>query len=427
MQIEILQRIISEGQQLIGNINLIERPAFYEQNGNYVFVGLRQTGKSYMLYARMKELLREGVNLKRLVLVNFDDERVNMKADELDQIVQAQRAMTDEPPIFFFDEIQNIDGWERFARRLANYKYRVYITGSNAKMLSREISTTLGGRYWTRQVLPYSFCEYMRAARFELSEDWRYGAQDADIERLFHDYFYFGGMPEIVNVATKRAWLNEMFSKILLSDIVVRNHLRSEEVLRLVVRRLADCVMQPLALNRLTGLIKSTGAQIGRNTLTDYIGYLHDSCLIFSIENYAASFSEKATAKKHYFSDNGLLNIFLRTPDTLLLENIVAISLLRRYGAGNFYFYRANIEIDFLIPEERQALQVSWSIDQPETRSRELSSLEKFHSRFPDYSLAIVTRHPHLQSLALSDGTPIRTVSVARWVIEIDGEAHKTP
>lgn len=423
MQVELLQRIISEGQQLVGHIQLVERPAQYESTGNYVFVGLRQVGKSYMLYARMQELLRSGISPQQLVYVNFDDERIDLRADELDQIVQAFHAMTDLEPYYFFDEIQNVEGWERFARRLANYKQKVFITGSNAKMLSREISTTLGGRYWTRLIFPYSFEEYLRAVGFELLTNWQYGTLDADIERHFKDFFYFGGLPEIVNVATKRAWLNEMYSKILLSDIIVRNNLRSEQAVRMIVRRLAESVMQPTSINRLVGLIRSTGITISNATLNDYMRYLHESCLIFSIENYTAKFAERATVMKHYFADNGLLNIFLRTPDTLLLENIVAIELYRRYGAGNVYFYRENIEVDFVIPDAGLAIQVTWSIEGTDVFKREIEALNKFHSRFPDFSPVVITRYETNMGVTLDDGTPVAVAPVWKWLL---GNAKNT-
>lgn len=417
MQIELLQRIISEGQQLIGRIQLVKRPAQYEDTGNYVFVGLRQVGKSYMLYARMQELISQGVSPQQLVYINFDDERIDLKAEELDQIIQAHRTMTDLEPLFFFDEIQNVEGWERFARRLANYKQRVYITGSNAKMLSREISTTLGGRYWTRLILPYSFSEYLRAVGFELPSNWQFGASDADIERYFKDYLYFGGLPEIVNVMTKRAWLNEMYSKILLSDIIVRNNLRSENAVRMIVRRLAESVMQPISINRLVGLVRSTGTTISNATLNDYIRYLRDSFLIFSVENYAAKFSERATVMKYYFTDNGLLNIFLRTPDTLLLENVVAVELCRRYGIGNFYFYRENIEIDFVIPEDNLAIQVAWSIDDGDTIEREKEAHNKFHKRYPGFNHLLITRYETNTKAILDDGTPVQIIPVWKWLL----------
>lgn len=132
MERELIRKIIIESQEFVADIPLIERPFHFEKNGNYVFVGIRQAGKSYLLYQRIKQLIAEGHSIEEIVYINFDDERLRlMAADEFDLILQAYASLFDKRPIFFFDEIQNIDGWENFARRLANQKYTVYITGSN--------------------------------------------------------------------------------------------------------------------------------------------------------------------------------------------------------------------------------------------------------------------------------------------------------
>lgn len=163
MEKELFRTIIAENQEYIGRIPLVQRPLDLEEYGNYVFVGVRQAGKSYLLYQRIQQLLANGVEIENIVYVNFDDERLQeMSATDFDLILQAYHSMYDSQPIFFFDEIQNVEGWANFARRLANQKYRVYITGSNAKMLSRDIETVLGGRYLDISVFPYSFSEYLK-------------------------------------------------------------------------------------------------------------------------------------------------------------------------------------------------------------------------------------------------------------------------
>ena len=157
---EIIRTLIKEGQETLGEVELYNRPYEFEENGRYVLVGVRQAGKSYMLYKRAKQLLASGHSLEEMVYIDFDDERLlGMTAVDLDLILQAYGSVYSHKPIFFFDEIQNIEAWEHFARRLANQKYQVFITGSNAKMLSRDIQTTLGGRYLDGKVFPYSFAE----------------------------------------------------------------------------------------------------------------------------------------------------------------------------------------------------------------------------------------------------------------------------
>ena len=217
---ELLRDIILDNQRLIEKIDLVERDIALEEKGNYVFVGVRQAGKSYMLYQRMQHLIHEGHSLDEMLYVSFDDERLaGMKADELDLLLQAHRSLYDCKPVIFLDEIQNIDGWQYFARRLANEKYQVYITGSNAKMLSRDMATTLGGRYWIKDIYPYDFSEYLRAHDVQLPKHWNVGKTKNDVARLFNDYFYYGGFPELTHVVAKRAWLTNIYSKIFFSDI----------------------------------------------------------------------------------------------------------------------------------------------------------------------------------------------------------------
>lgn len=163
MQKEIFKTLIKEGQAEIRDIELYQRPFEFEEEGRYVLVGIRQAGKSYLLYQRAKQFLQTGHDIREIVYINFDDERLyDMKVEDFDLILQAYSTMYDSKPLLFFDEIQNIQGWEHFARRLANQKYRVFITGSNAKMLSRDIATTLGARYFDEKIYPYSFKAIVR-------------------------------------------------------------------------------------------------------------------------------------------------------------------------------------------------------------------------------------------------------------------------
>ena len=138
----------------------------------------------------------------------------------------------------------------------------------------------------------------------------------------------------------KRIWLNQLYNKIFFSDLVVRNKVRNEAALRMTVKRLAaESVKQPIAYNRISNLVKSTGVNCQPNTVMDYVGFLRDACMIFSLTNYVSKFSERETIKKHYFVDNGLLNIFLTDGNANLLENLCAIHLHRQYDETQLFFY----------------------------------------------------------------------------------------
>lgn len=417
MNKELFRAIISENQEFIGSIPLVERPLHLEESGNYVFVGVRQAGKSYLLYQRVKELLGCGINLHDIVYVNFDDERLlGMTTDDFDLILQAYYSMHDGQPIFFFDEIQNVDGWANFARRLANQKHRVYVTGSNSKMLSRDIETVLGGRYLSVYVLTYSFEEYLKAIGISVSGGSQYGRKANELQRHFRTYFEWGGFPELVNFREKRVWLNSLYNRIFFNDLVVRHKVKNEDSLRMCIRRLAESVMQPCSLNSLSNLVKSTGRPCSPSTVMEYVRYLQESCLLISLDNYASKYVDKETVKKHYFIDNGLLHLFINNPDTALLENLCAINLYKRYGKGVYYFNR-NIEVDFYVPDEKLAIQASFRMSEEATLEREIKALVALHGLYETQRNLIITYED--EGIMERDGIMIEIIPVWKWLLDM--------
>lgn len=414
---ETIRTLIKEGQEALGEVELYDRPYEFEENGRYVLVGVRQAGKSYMLYKRAKQLLASGHRLEEMVYIDFDDERLlGMTATDLDQILQAYGSVYSYKPILFFDEIQNVEGWEHFARRLANQKYQVFITGSNAKMLSRDIQTTLGGRYIDGKVFPYSFVEYLGAQGVVLSKEWQHGKVRSQVQQAFNKYLMWGGFPELLMYRNKRRWLNDLYEKILLGDVILRNKVKNEMALRLTIKRLADNVMQPTSYNRIANLVKGTGVSTSVASVIDYVRYAKEACILFPLENYASKFVEKETVKKHYFIDNGLLSIFLIGGEAVLLENICAVYLYRKYENG-LYFYNKNIEVDFFVADEAYAVQVSYSISDEETRKREVDGLKKLHTFMPLKRMVIVTFDEE-ETIKLDDDRFIEVIPVWKWLLE---------
>jgi len=414
---ETFRSLIREGQEEIRDVDLYERPFEFEQQGRYVLVGIRQAGKSYMLYKRAKQLITSGHQLEEIVYIDFDDERLlGMTADEFDLILQAYSSVYETKPILFFDEIQNVDGWEHFARRLANQKYLIYITGSNARMLSRDIQTTLGGRYIDAKIFPYSFHEYLDAQGISLEKEWMYGKMRSKVQQSFSEYLTWGGFPELLLYRNKRHWLNDLYEKILLSDVIQRNKVKNEMALRLALKRLADNVMHPTSYNRLANLVKGTGVNTSVTSIIDYIHYAQDACMLFSIENYASKFVEKESVKKHYFIDNGLLNVFLTNGKSLLLENLCAIHLFRKYE-NNVYYFQRNYEIDFFIPDESYAIQVAYTIEDEDTRLREIDGLKKFHAFHPLKRMVIVT-YDEEKKIELENNGSIEVIPAWKWLLD---------
>lgn len=419
MNKDVFKTLIKEGQDEIQEVELNRRRFEFEEQGRYVLVGVRQAGKSYLLYQRAKMMLESGHDISEIVYINFDDERLlGMTAEDFDLILQAYSTMFDGKPILFFDEIQNIEGWEHFARRLANQKYMVFITGSNAKMLSRDIATVLGARFFDEKVFPYSFREFLDANNVTLKSDWEYSKQRNEVQRLFAEYFRWGGFPELFLYRNKRHWLNGLYEKIILGDVILRNNIKNDHALRLAVKRLAENVKQPIAYNRLANLVKSTGVSTNTASMIDYVRYVKEACLMFTLDNYASKFVEKETIKKHYFVDNGLLSIFLNDADTSLLENLCAIVLYKRYNSDDdsprLYYYNRNIEVDFYIPDEHIAIQASYDITDEATRKREVNALVQLNALEPLQQALIITYDQ--EEIIEKDGLTINVVPAWKWV-----------
>lgn len=416
MEIELLKRILTDNRKWISKVDLVKRDIELDENLNYVFVGLRQAGKSYLMFQRIRQLLDAGHSMDEIIYLNLDDERLfEMKAEELDLILQAHYQLNDCTPILFLDEIQNIDRWEHFARRLANEKYRVYITGSNAKMLSGEVATTLGGRYMIQEVYPYSFAEYLCANGLMLGKNWMYDSDVVNaVQRMFSSYFQYGGFPESVTVAQKRSWLSVLYQKIFLGDLVTRYKIRNDVSLKLLVKKLSESVKQPSSFSRLANIVSSAGQKIQTATVIEYIKYMEETWLLFSLTNYAAKFAEKESAKKFYFRDNGILNLFLVDPETSLLENRVAIELKKRYG-DEVYFYNKSVEVDFYVPQVDWLIQASYSISDDATYEREVAALLKVTKHVKAKRLTIITYNEERE--IKSGETSIEVLPLWKWLL----------
>ena len=416
MDIELLKRIIITNRQRIKEIPVTRRDYQLDDNMNYVFTGVRQSGKTYFMYQRIQDMLNHGVDINSIVYVKFDDERlIGFSAADFDAILQAYYQLNEQKPVLFLDEIQNIPSWEKFARRMANEKYRVYITGSNAKMLSSEFATILGGRYQTIDVYPYSFYEFLVANKFSLEKNWQYDDEAVNgVRRLLGSYFYNGGFPESLVATQKREWLSTLFQKMLLGDIVARYKVKNVNAMSFIVKKLSESVRQPISCTRLTQLVSSLGEKVQVNTLIDYLRFLEESWIVVPVKNFASRFVEREGIKKYYFCDNGILNLFLMDGNTSLLENIVAVNLKRRYG-DDVYFYRKNVEVDFYLPLKSELIQVSYSIDDEETKRREVDALLKTADFLEAKSLTIITMNE--ECVIEKKGKQIKVLPLWKWLL----------
>ena len=414
---DLIKVLISEYQDFVSQVELIPRDVELVDGLNYVFVGLRHAGKSYLMFQRIAQLIAQGHKKEEILYFNFEDDRIDsLDVSDLDLIKTCYEEMYDNRPIFFLDEIQLVDMWEKFARRLADQKYQVYITGSNAKMLISEIATTLGGRYMIHEVYPYSLKEYLKVNGIDINEKnstYKYGKQ---IVKLTNLYFQHGGLPETVGMKEPRSWMSNLFSKIFFGDLVARYRIRNDFALRVMIRKMAESVKQPLSYSRIASIVSSTGKKLSTDAAIDYVGYMAESWLILPYENLYGKLQDKESNRKYYFTDNGLLHLFLIDANTSLLENIVAVTLRRKYGDGSYFWNNKNAEVDFVVPEEGLAVQVSYSMADADTFKRETDGLIKLSSVQPVKRMIVVTMDE--ERIAEKEGFQIELIPLWKWLLE---------
>ena len=419
MNHRILKSIIFDQHEIIKNFNINKREYNFDLNANYVLVGLRRAGKSTLLYKIVQDLIEQGIEWNQIIYINFEDERLtDFTIQDFNDILLVQSELSNKKGYFFFDEIQNIDGWEKFARRLADSKEHIFITGSNAKMLSSEIEKTLGGRFLSKYISPYNFREFLTAKQQDFSESSILSTKSSGkIIRNFTEYFYFGGFPETVNFMEKREYVSSIYQKILLGDIATRNNIRNLTGLKILIKKIAETTKDEISYSKLHNILKSIGIQISKDVIIDYVKYAHQAYLIFSVKNYFSKFVEKETTPKYFFYDNGLINLFLLNEEPRLLENLVAINLKHKYKDEVFYLKSSSIDIDFFVPEIQTVFQVAYSIKNISSQ-REINSLVEVAKSFKEAKQFVIITFEEENSINI-DNIEIKIIPIWKWLLSI--------
>lgn len=419
MDHNLLKTVIFDQHEIIRNFKIVDREYKFDINANYVVTGLRRAGKSTLLYKVVQDLVANGTDWNQIIYINFEDERLGeFTLEDFNDILAVQAELSDKNGWFFFDEIQNINGWEKFARRMADSKEHIFITGSNAKMLSAEIESRLGGRYLTQYISPYNFREYLTAKNVSFSKNMILSTKGCGkIRREFENYFYFGGFPENITYIDKREYISSIYHKILLGDIASRNGVRNPNGLRLLMKKIAESVKDESSYSRLHNILKTIGIKISKDIVIDYTEYAQEAYLIFAVRNYFSKFVDKESTPKYYFSDNGLLNLFLNREEPRLLENLIAINLWNNYKDSVYYLKSGNLDADFFVEETGTVIQAAYSIsnisDDRETRALIQAAKDiKEAKRF-----MIITYDE--EKLMNIDGMKIEVIPIWKWLLEL--------
>lgn len=352
---------------------LDEMRKYFDLPQAVIVAGIRRCGKSTLLRQIMSEL---GGNF---YYFNFEDERLmSFTTDNFNDLYECLIEIQGQHSSFFFDEIQNVPGWERFVRRLQDEGNKFYITGSNATLLSRELGTRLTGRYLDYVLYPFSFREFLSWKDFSFKKrDLFDTKRRAEIKKYFDEYFAKGGMPEYLQFGSEEA-LKKVYESIVYRDIMTRYDLRDETAFRELCVYLFSNLAVPFSYTSVKEMLRLGSV----NTAKSYIQYLENSFLFFTVNKFQFSYRKQILSpKKVYCIDNAfarVLGFSFSGNQGRLLENLVFLELKRR-GFDVFYFSdKNNCEVDFVLRKNNSTeglVQVCWGWDDEKTRDREIKAL----------------------------------------------------
>jgi predicted AAA+ superfamily ATPase len=369
-----IKSVIYDQQLLYKNKSLVGRlfvPDFSKDKEITILSGIRRAGKSSLL-----NIVRNQ-NKEKDYFINFDDERLaSFTVNDFQNLYEVFIEIFGEQKTFYFDEIQNVEGWERFVRRLHDNGNKIYITGSNATMLSKELGTRLTGRYIKYELYPFSFQEFLKFKQVNYTEkDIFTTFGRAKLKSKFNEYFKKGGFPGFLENENVQ-YLKSLYESILYRDVMVRNKITNEKEILELSLFLASNTAKLITYNSLKKVIGVQNA----TTVKNYMKIIQDTYLISLVNKYDTSLKKQVqNPKKVYFVDVGLVRIvgFHNSDnDGRLLENLVFVELKRR--AKDVYYHKNKYECDFVIKQKNkitEAIQVSWSLHNDETRKREINGL----------------------------------------------------
>jgi predicted AAA+ superfamily ATPase len=391
---EILRTVIQEQQEnslpelcVVRDLPF-DMTALRESSSIVIITGIRRSGKSTWLHQ-----LRLS-NDEHHYYLNFDDDRLQgFELDDFQMLLELFIELYGQERHFYFDEIQNIEGWERFVRRLHDQKNKIFITGSNATMFSEELGTRLTGRYVKYEIFPFSFSEYLAFKGYQYDMNVTTSTVKATLNRYYREYSEVGGFTEYIKYG-QLEYLQGLYESILYRDIVVRYKLPSDRVIKALMYYVASNAGKLVTYNSLKNLLQVPSA----NTISDYCGYLQNSYLSFLVNRFDRSLKKQSFApKKVYCIDNGLARAvgFRASEDRgHLLENIVFLALKRE--GYTIYYHQDQYECDFIVQKTNKtvcAIQVCYAMDDPNIQERELRGLREAMNAHQLQEGFIITAH----------------------------------
>ena len=415
---DLLKQIILEQQEILHapNKRYVQRyiaDEWLQTSEILIISGIRRCGKSVLMQQIRDRLVEKDF------FFNFDDERLaNFKLDDFQKLQECFVELFGEQHTYYFDEIQNIEGWERFVRRLYNAGNKIIITGSNARMLSRELGTHLTGRYIQVEIYPFSFQEYLAMNEIPVNAKTLYTTTGrATMVKSFVKYMECGGFPKFLQDGSV-SYLTSLYESIIYRDILTRNGLTNEKEMLEMMFYLASN-----ATKRVT--YSSLGKVVGiqhPDTIKNYLEYIQQTYLIFQLFRYDPSVKKQMMSPmKIYFVDNAFMKRigFNATENNgVFLENLVFIELKRR--GWDVYYYADKKECDFIVRKGlhiSDAYQVTLKMDSPQTREREIAGVREAMQAY-SLSKGYILTFEGKENINFDDGTIVEVVPVWEWILQ---------
>lgn len=429
----IFERIILDDQERVWPDLVARDTVIREHTGKVaVVLGMRRVGKTSLCLQKIQELSRQGVARQRMLYINFEDERLLPFTplhfqQLLDVYYRIYPEVTDGEYYLFLDEPQRIDGWELFVRRLLDERrIHLFVTGSSAKLLGKEIATALRGRALCTELFPLRFGEYLRFKNVRWSDGPTHGTRDrAILTAALNDYLLRGGFPEVQTGVAEicRDILRGYVDVALLRDVIERHNVSNVNALRALIRQILQAPSALFSINKFYGQLKSSGMPVAKNSLYDFIAYLADAYLIYPVELHTRSAKKRqVNPRKLYVADTGLLNahgLGLTADRGPFLENLIYMELRSRGLSVDYVVTDKGYEVDFLAGAEQgqpELIQVCWSLEQRGADEREMRALTAALDQGLAKSGKIITFNAET-STDLADKR-IQIVPAYRWLLE---------
>lgn len=409
MTVDIVRTIILDSQEMALETGVPRRLQIRHVHRKAIIcIGVRRSGKSTYMFQKIQQLLDNGISRQNILYLNFFDDRLrNLQHTGLDIVLEAYYSLypekkNSEVVYIFFDEIQLIPAWEPFVDRLLRTeKCEVFITGSSAQMLSKEIATQMRGRALSWEIFPFSFIEFMDFKGIDCNGPLS-SKKQLLIRKAFDEYWEIGGFPEVAGVDKylRIKIHQEYFNAMLFRDLIERHDISHPKAVADLAHKLADNVASPYSINSLTKYLHSLGFKAPKSAISDYLKWFDDAYILFSVHIYSASLTKvHMNPKKIYCIDHSLVSSIssgILINSGRLLENLVFLALRRIHPKIRYYKCKSGREVDFITQDRSRAknlVQVCESLENPKTKQREIEALHEAMRELNITTGTVVTRY----------------------------------